>query len=53
MTTDMPATRDERAELDLPTLGERAQNGRQLIEPSVDLGSEARNETATDCGVDA
>jgi hypothetical protein len=46
------AARDERAQLDLPTLRESAQNGRQLFEPSFDLG-EPRNETATDCSVDA
>jgi hypothetical protein len=45
--------RDERAELDLPTLRKSGQNGWQLVEPRVDLVSKPSNETATNSSVDA
>ena len=48
---DAPAL-DERSELDLPALGELAQNGRQLVQPPLDLGSEPPPETPPELSVE-
>jgi hypothetical protein len=43
---------NERVELHLPTLRKSAQNGRQLVQPCADFGSEPRGETPTGSIVD-